>query len=169
MDLKNIRLGYLPKLDGFATFGANAGTGSWGNLFAVGDNWFTYGLYGFSLSVPVFDGFRKSNQMQKRKIIINQRENQKQRLEKAIDMEIRTARISLENSVARMSTQKENMGLAEEVFEISRAKYQQGLGSNLEVIEAENSYKTSQTNYYNALYEALVAKIDYQKALGRLN
>jgi outer membrane protein TolC len=84
-------------------------------------------------------------------------------------MEIRTARISLENSVARMSTQKENMGLAEEVFEISRAKYQQGLGSNLEVIEAENSYKTSQTNYYNALYEALVAKIDYQKALGRLN
>lgn len=169
MDLKNIRLGYLPKLDGFATFGANAGTGSWGNLFAVGDNWFTYGLYGFSLSVPVFDGFRKSNQMQKRKIIINQRENQKQRLEKAIDMEISTARISLENSVARMSTQKENMGLAEEVFEISRAKYQQGLGSNLEVIEAENSYKTSQTNYYNALYEALVAKIDYQKALGRLN
>jgi len=169
MDLKNIKVGYLPKLDAFATLGATAGTGSWGDMFQVSNNWYRYGLYGFSLSIPVFDGFRKSNQMQKRRIIIQQRENMKDRLERAIDLEINQAKIGLANSINKMNAQKENMELAKEVFEVTRSKYQQGVGSNLEVVDAETSYKNSQTNYYSALYEALIARIDYQKALGKLD
>jgi len=169
IDLKNIRVRYFPKLDAFATLGASAGTGSWGDLFQVGNNWYTYGLYGFRLSIPLFDGFRKSNQMQKRRITIQQTENMRNRLEKVIDLEISQSKTSLENGISKMETQRENMELAREVFEVTRAKYQQGLGSNLEVIDAETSYKTSQTNYYSALYEALIAKVDYQKALGKLN
>lgn len=169
MDLKNTKLQYLPKLDAFATLGASAGTGSWGELVKVNSNWYKYGMYGFSLSVPIFDGFRKSNQMQKRRIIIQQRENSKRQLEKAISTEIDQTKIALTNNINSMNTQKENMELAKEVFEVTRSKYQQGVGTNLEVVEAETSYKSSQTNYYNALYQALIAKINYQKALGKLN
>jgi outer membrane protein TolC len=42
------------------------------------------------------------------------------------------------------------------------------MGSNLAVIEADNAFKTAQTNYFTALYEALLAKVDYEKALGIL-
>jgi len=38
----------------------------------------------------------------------------------------------------------------------------------LEVVDAENSFKTAQTNYYDAVYNALVSLIDYQKATGTL-
>ena len=61
------------------------------------------------------------------------------------------------------------MKLAEEVYETARIKYQEGVGSNLEVIEADNAYVAAQTKYYNALYDALLSKIELEKALGVLD
>jgi outer membrane protein len=59
--------------------------------------------------------------------------------------------------------------LAENVARVTRIKYEQGVGSNLEVTEAEGSLREAQINYYNALYDALVAKVDLDKAYGKLN
>ena len=60
------------------------------------------------------------------------------------------------------------MELAKEVVRVSKIKYQQGVGSNLEVVDAEISYKEAQVNYFTTFYDALVAKVDLDKALGRL-
>jgi outer membrane protein len=51
---------------------------------------------------------------------------------------------------------------------ISRKKFELGAGTSLEVTDAETSLKDSQTNYLNALYDAWVARIDLEKALGTL-
>jgi outer membrane protein TolC len=67
-----------------------------------------------------------------------------------------------------MNSQKENMDLAANVARITKIKYEQGVGSNLEVLDAENVLKQSQVNYYNALYDALIAKVNLDKAYGKL-
>jgi outer membrane protein TolC len=58
--------------------------------------------------------------------------------------------------------------LAEDVARVTKIKYEQGVGSNLEVVTAETALKEAQTNYYNALFDALVAKIDFDKANGSI-
>ena len=58
----------------------------------------------------------------------------------------------------------DNIELAENIFKTAKLKYEQGVGSNLEVLNAETSLKEAQANYFNALYEALVSKVDYDKA-----
>ena len=68
-----------------------------------------------------------------------------------------------------MENQERNMGMAEEVYRVARIKYAEGVGSSLEVTTAETSLKEAQTNYINALYDALVAKIDLQKAKGTID
>ena len=68
-----------------------------------------------------------------------------------------------------MKSQEENQKLAENIARVTKIKYEQGVGSNIEVIDAESSLKEAQINYYNALYDALVAKVDLDKAYGRLN
>jgi outer membrane protein TolC len=60
------------------------------------------------------------------------------------------------------------MTLAEKVARVTKIKYGQGVGSNLEVVDAESSLKESQINYYSALYDVLVAKVDMDKAFGKL-
>ena len=67
-----------------------------------------------------------------------------------------------------LRNQEENKTLAESVYNQTKIKYQEGVGTNLEVIDADNSYKQAQSNYLNALYDALIAHVDYQKALGIL-
>jgi outer membrane protein TolC len=67
-----------------------------------------------------------------------------------------------------MRNQKRNMDLAAEVVRVAKIKYTQGVGSNLEVTTAEASLKESQINYFNAVYDALIAKVDQQKAVGTL-
>jgi outer membrane protein TolC len=68
-----------------------------------------------------------------------------------------------------MNVQLENVKISEEVYNVTKTKYQQGVGSNIEVINADADYKEAQTNFFTALYSALLSKVDYDKALGKLN
>jgi outer membrane protein TolC len=67
-----------------------------------------------------------------------------------------------------MESQQQNMELSSKVARVAKIKYEQGVGSNLEVIESVNSLKESQVNYYNAMYDAIVTKVDLDKAYGKL-
>ena len=60
------------------------------------------------------------------------------------------------------------MDLAQSVEHDTKLKYEAGTGSNLEVVDAETALTEAETNYYNALYNALSAKVDYEQAKGTL-
>jgi len=169
LDLKNNHMRYLPTIDLYFGMGMNAGTQESSELFSVGgDSWFDYRYAGLKLSIPIFDGLRKSHKIQQNRVELQQIRNQFNQLEKSINLEISNARTSLVNSINELRNQQENMELAEEVYNVSKTKYQEGVGSSIELIEADNAYKQAQTNYNNALLQALLAKIDYEKALGIL-
>lgn len=67
-----------------------------------------------------------------------------------------------------MVAQKNNMDLAERVYGQTKKKYEIGTGSNTEVNVADTDLKTAQTNYISALYDAIIAKVDYLNAIGKL-
>ncbi len=106
--------------------------------------------------------------MKKSKLALNKISNSISYFEESADLQVKQAEISLKNNIKTSEIQKKNLELAKEVSRVTRIKYQQGIGSNLEVITAESANKEAQTNYYNALYDLMVAQIDYQKSLGTL-
>ena len=89
-------------------------------------------------------------------------------LENSIDFQVKQGQISLKNAYETLTEQKANMDLAKEIVRVSKIKYKQGVGSNLEVINAEIASKEAQTNYFTTLYNALIAKVDLDRALGKL-
>lgn len=159
---------YVPSIELYATVGASAGVGSAANIFNLTNQWFGYGLAGVRLSIPIFDGLQKHRVSQQRKIEIDQALNGFEQLENSINLELKQTAIELENSIDFMRVQRSNMDLSEEVYNVTKTKYQQGVGSNIEVINADADYKQAQLNFFRALYEALVAKVNYEKALGKL-
>lgn len=167
LDMKNNKVQYIPTLYANFNYGYNTATAESGKLFNT-DRWLNYGALGLSLSVPVFDGFLKKNRIQKNKIQIQQIQQSMKMAENSIDLEIRQAKVNLNSSIENKDAQKENMQLAEEIFTVTRIKYEEGVGSNSEVLDADTALKEAQTNYYSALFDALVAKIDLQKAYGVL-
>ncbi len=167
LDMKNYQMQYVPKITLNANYGFNTGTDQFSQITNF-DRWFQLGSAGINLSLPIFDGLRKHHQIQKSRLQIQQIENASQLLRNTIDLEVVQARVQLENSVDNLNIQEENLALAREVYDVTRIKYQEGVGSNLEVVDAETSLKQSETNYYNALYNALIARVDLKKAMGVL-
>ncbi len=167
LDIKNYQMQYLPKLTLNANYGYNSGADEFGRLTNF-DRWFNLGSAGVSFRLPIFDGLLKYNQIQKGKLQLQQIENSVNLLRNTIDLEIVQSRVQLENSLENLEVQEENLTLAQEVYDVTRVKYQEGVGSNLEVVDAETSLKQAETNYYNALYDALIAKVDLKKAMGVL-
>jgi outer membrane protein TolC len=67
-----------------------------------------------------------------------------------------------------MDFQQKNMDLAEKVYAQTKKKYELGTGSQLDINIAQNDLKAAQTNYVSALYDAVVSRVDYLKAIGKL-
>jgi outer membrane protein TolC len=167
LDLKNNHAQYMPKIN----LVGNARRGGAGNELGTvfsNDNWFGSSLIGVSMSVPIFDGFSKAARIQKNRIQISQLENQKLFLKENFKNELYTAKANLRNDLSILEVQEENLTLAKEVFQIARIKYNEGIGSNLEVVEADASLIEAEINYLGALYDGLISKVNLEKALGLL-
>ena len=88
--------------------------------------------------------------------------------ENASQMEVSAALAKYDRSVKTIEIQKQNLALANEILNISSTKLKEGVGSNLEITNAQQEVKTSQTNYLNAIYDVLNAQIELKKAYGKL-
>lgn len=168
LDMKNNKAQYLPSVDAFATLGALTATNTRSEVTDFDDRWPDYGMFGFRLNLPIFDGLRKSYLIQQNRIQLAQIDNEMRYLKHSIDLEQEQVKRDFANSLENMRAQEENMKLALEVFQVTSIKYQEGIGSNLEVVDAESAYEEAQSNYFNALYDVLIAKVDMEKALGIL-
>ena len=165
-NVRRYKLSYLPTLSAFGNYSKNAQRQRFD--FFKGGQWFTTSLIGLRLSVPIFDGFAKSARVQKAKIEVQRSNNSLEQLKSSIDNDVAQARLKITASVVTMDNQKKNIELAEKVYNTTKIKYEQGLGNNQEIYNAQTELKIAQNNYYSALYDAIIAKIDYQKATGKL-
>jgi len=167
LDIRNNKVQYIPKITATANFGYNNGADDLRRLTDL-SRWNELGSWGLNMSIPIFDGLRKHNLIQKNKLQLQQLEHSTSQLKNNIDLEIVQAEVDLESSLETLEVQRENLELAEEVFRVTKIKYQEGVGSNIEVTEAQYALEQAETNYYSALYDALIAKVELKKALGIL-
>ena len=165
-NVKRYNLSRIPTIAAFGSYSKNAQRQSF-NFFNKGD-WFTTSLIGLKISVPIFDGFARRARIENAKLTLEKSNNNLQQGKESMDNDVVQARIKMKSAILTADNQKQNIQLAEDVFNTTRKKYDQGLGSNQEIYNAQTELKVAQTNYYSALYDAITAKIDYLKAVGKL-
>lgn len=167
LDMKRNKSSYLPSLFAYGTLNANAFANEF-DIFEKKKGWYPIALIGGSLQWNLFDGLSREAKIRQSKLTLRKVENEIVNATNGLALEAESNRVMLNNALASLNTQKENLDLANEVVRITRIKYDQGIGSNLEIIEAETALRESQTNYFNAVYEALVAKTELEKAIGNI-
>jgi outer membrane protein TolC len=168
LDLQNNKATHLPKINANYSYGSVTATDEFSQINDFSNRWYDFGILGANIQWSLFTGFRRSSLMERNKIQIQQLNLQKDNLENSIDLEISQNKADLKSAAESLEIQKENMALAEKVYKQTQIKYNEGVGSSLEMLEAETSKKTAETNYYSALYDAIIAKINLEKALGIL-
>lgn len=165
-NIRRYKLSQVPTVLLNGQYAKNAQRNKW-NFLGKGD-WFTISSVSLNINIPIFNGFYTKSKIQQTKIQLRQTENQIEALKLTIDNEVETAKNNFRSAIATMDFQKKNMELAEKVYQQTKKKYEVGTGSQTEINAAQVELKTAQTSYITALYDAIIAKIDYMKATGKL-
>ena len=167
LDVKRYKMQYIPTVAATWNFSGNALRQQF-NFFDFSNPWFKTNVAGLNISVPIFDGLQKDARIQQAKLNLEKTRNSLENLERAIDLQRAASYNQFRNAIANLDIQERNMALAEKVYGTTKKKYEQGLGSSFEIIQTENDYEAAQSNYFQALYDASIAKIAYYRSLGRL-
>jgi outer membrane protein len=165
-NVKRYKLSQIPTLSLNGNYAKNAQRDKF-NFFNK-DSWYTISSVGVNLSIPIFNGFFTKSKIQQAQIELQKTENQIDALKLSIDNEVATAKNNFRSAISTLDFQKENMTLAERVYDQTKKKYEVGTGSQLEITNAQTDLKAAQTNYITALYDAIIAKTDFLKATGKL-
>jgi outer membrane protein len=165
-NVRRYKLSYIPTVVAFGSYSKNAQRPTF-DFFGKG-NWFTTSLVGIKIQASLFDGFAKRSRVNKAKLELQKTNNNIEQFKQLIDNDVEQAQIKMKTALLTMDAQKKNIDLAEKVYNTSKKKFEQGLGSNQEIYNAQTELKVAQTNYYSAIYDAITAKIDWLKATGKL-
>jgi len=165
-NIRRYKLSALPTIAAYGNYYKNAQRNKF-DFFGKGD-WFTSSLIGVKLSVPIFDGFAKTARISKAKLELEKTNNNIEQLKSSVDNDVEQSLLKITSSLSTLENQQQNMRLAEQVFNTTKLKYEQGLGSNQEIYNAQTELKVAQNNYYSALYDAIIARIDFLSATGKL-
>lgn len=166
LDVKRYKSAFLPSLSAFGSTSNSFQSNSFGSLY---DTRFPTTVVGLRLSVPIISGGIKKYQLANAKLAVLKTENDLSNLQNTINLDIKQAQTTYKNGQQSLANQQRNMDLAKEVLRVTKIKYEQGVGSSLEVTTAETSLKEAQNNYISALYDMLINKVNLDKALGNIN
>jgi len=165
-NIKRYQLSYFPTLSLSGSYSKNAQRNTF-DFFGPGD-WFTTSYLAVNIAIPIFDGFYKDSKVKQSRFELQQTVNNIDNLKLSIDSDVEQAKIRFRSAIITMDNQKKNMELAESVYNQTKKKYEAGTGSNTEISTAQTDMISAQTNYISATYDAVVAKVDYYKAIGKL-
>lgn len=166
LDLKRYKSQFLPSIAAFGSMSRSYQNNDYKQLF---DQSFPTSLVGLKVTFPLFTSGQRLFRVQSARLEVLKSKNDIQNLKNGIQLEISQAQTNYANGIRSLENQKRNMELSQEVLRVSRVKYEQGVGSSLEVTSAETALKEAQNNYINALYESLINRVNLDKALGRIN
>ena len=130
-------------------------------------DWPVTSSIGLQLSLPLFTGFRISSQVEQAKLGLLQSMSRLEDLKADVRAEIEMKLSDLEESRKRIEVQDRTIRTAERSYEITLLRFREGIGSQLELSEAELQLNKAKTNYLQAVYDYLVARVECDKALGR--
>lgn len=122
---------------------------------------------GIQVSLPIFTGFRISSKIQQAKISRLQTRSRLEELKSNIRAEVEIRLLNFRESQKRIEVQSKTISVAERSYRISLLRFREGIGSRLELTDAELQLNKAKTNYLEAVYDYLVASVQLEKALGR--
>ena len=166
-NVKRYKLMALPTVSVFGNYFTNAQRNEF-DFFKSGGRWFQQSTLGLRINVPIFDGNRRRALLEQARSAVRKTEYDMELLKLSIENDVASARNRYRASVLAVDAQMENVELAERVYDQTKKKYEQGLGSNTEINAAQTELRTAQTNLFTALYEAALAKVDYLTAIGKI-
>lgn len=144
------------------TVNISGGTGRSGSDFPGNQNW----SVGVTANWNLFDSGLTKAQIAEAKTAVATAAIQDKQTRDGIELEVRTDYLSMKEAEQRIQTSAVAVNQAADSLKIAEAKYSAGVGTNIDVIDAQLALTQAKTNATQALYDFNVDKAQLTKAVG---
>lgn len=147
------------------SFGASGDYGNIGN----GSSGLPTRAIGVGVRIPIFDGGRREARRAEANIQVRQEHLRFEDLKRQVEYEVRVSLQNLENARAQIQTAKLGLELAENELAQARRRTEAGVGTNVELTDAQTRLSRARDNNLVALYLFNLARIDVASASGNIS
>jgi len=142
--------------------------GDYGTIGTSINNAIPTRVYGFTVRVPVFDGGRRDARRAESASQLRQERLRTHELRDQIDLQVRTALDNLKSSIDLVRTAEEGLTLSESELAQAERRYKAGVGTSLEVTDAQTRLQRARDDRILALYYYNLSRIDLGAAMGTI-
>lgn len=121
---------------------------------------------GLSLSMNLFDSGVTSAKLKQANADVTAAEETFRQVKDQVQLDVRSSYLNMTEAEKRIDTSKVAVEKAEEDYKIAQVRYTAGVGTNLDVIDAQVALTQAKTNYVQALYDFNTSKAKLEKAMG---
>ena len=164
-NVKYNKWSFIPTVSANGGYNFNYLNNDFGKLY---NQSFPNSFAGITLGFPIFQGGKRKYEIKLAEAQLTRTSLDLVSLKNSVNTEYTSALANYKSSLYNYLAVKENVLLALDVYEVINLQYRSGIKTYLEVITAETDLRTSQINYFNALYQVLSSKIDVQRSLGEI-
>lgn len=126
-------------------------------------------VVGLKLDWTLFDGLEKVHKQKVNALNAEKLSDQEKQLNEQLEMKTRMTKRDIEVKTSNLNLAKEQLVLAERVYQETKAKFEEGVIGSNDLILADNSLQEAQTNLVSAYVNLRNAEIEYLKTIGVLN
>jgi outer membrane protein TolC len=157
------RRGHFPDFIFDALYIRRTGTGDDRPTFPLRqDGW----QAGVSLNIPIFDGFRTTNRVEETLHNYYNVRAQEEDRRQLIALEVEQSYLRVVETQERIRATEAAARAAKENLDLAQGRYQVGVGSIIEVTDAETLYTDAQTTYVRTIYDYKIADAQLARAMG---
>ncbi|CUS78295.1 Outer membrane protein TolC [Candidatus Kryptonium thompsonii] len=131
--------------------------------------WIRTTFIGLQLQIPIFRGFGTQARIDQARVSLQQSTERLRFIKQALENELKGTIYKIEQSKKRIEAQKKAVELAELGYKIARKRFESGVGTQLEVSNAEVNFAQARLNYQQAIYDYLTALSDLERLIGKIN
>lgn len=122
-------------------------------------------IIGVSVEIPIFSSGERRAKVSQARIEIEKTEISRQQAVQGLLLQYQQAQTAYQTAFDQYQNEKENMELAQKIYDKTLIKYKEGISSSMDLTQAQNQFLQTQSNYYTAMLELLNAKSALEKIL----
>ncbi|HBH84775.1 MAG TPA: hypothetical protein DDY34_13335 [Bacteroidales bacterium] len=150
--------GYYPSLSANANYNY-AGP----EISSLQQNWWL----GMTLSIPVFKGFSNKSRVHQEEFAFKSLEKDFEQLKQQVSQEVWNAWLSVKESIEKISTSSKAVESARENLSIAEGEYKEGIGSIIQLTDAQTTFVTAEQNYIQSLSDYKISYAELERTVGK--
>ncbi len=154
------KAGYRPSV----SISASKNTSGEGRFGKEGDD---YWAVGANAQWNVFDNNVTQAQVEQKKAALAKAQQSALAAQESAQLDVQTAYLKLQAAEQNIHTSAVAVEQAKEDYKIAQVRYSAGVGTNLDVMDADEKLTSARTSYYTALYNYNTSKANLDKAMGK--